>query len=581
MAYRVTSPGRGGYQIPSSPEGTYQSLASKYANDFRRALRQEEQNELNLKIIAWQNGDISWEELDSYLEDRLGGAKEGSSEKVNLLETRSTLRQRKQEMFEAEQAEIASNMRTQLVEKMGEGGLTDKEQLEIVQAIKNKVDENSDTYADLVSEEAQLKTRIAESQRSAASGTAKRSALTEYRETRATVLQEINQNELAYQRGQISGMERDQRNLDASRELVGGLRDLQAAGASVPEDEIETATNLLSTHKNLISLRERGMVADALTADNEVTTVATNNRNFGREFVVDSSGNLKLGESADIGGVWQDPTTGFYGVAGEEVPQYESRGEAMRAAQEKGVLSFEAVVPTEDGQTRLMTMAKDPNTGAFYNVDDPTQAYAEVPQTTEQAEMARYEGLPENWRDDQEIINWVGKQQQRFGQTDEVDLTFDVPEVTPMDETTRDRRGLFQRIGEFDMPDIPEAEEIERTFEPAREFTREAAEDVGEFGKRAFETAKKAGTEGIQAGPLSVKPAFGMPDIKIGKFDVPEFNVPTFKRFTSKLTGGGQAMKTGGPKPVSTRQEPTGPRGLVGRAKQFGQKLLGTVKDVF
>ncbi|HUM35013.1 MAG TPA: hypothetical protein PKX32_07035, partial [Candidatus Saccharicenans sp.] len=61
MAYRISSPSRGGYTIPSSPVGSYEAVAAKYANDFRNALRQQEQNELNSKILAWQRGELSWE----------------------------------------------------------------------------------------------------------------------------------------------------------------------------------------------------------------------------------------------------------------------------------------------------------------------------------------------------------------------------------------------------------------------------------------------------------------------------------------------------------------------------------------
>ena len=556
MAYRISSPSRGGYTIPSSPVGSYEAVAAKYANDFRNALRQQEQNELNSKILAWQRGELSWEELKKYLDERIKGAEDNSTEKVNLTEILTRLEAQNKELFEYQQKEIAARIRTEMTENLAEGGLTDQEQLNIVKAMKEAVDKESETYASLVQEEAQLKTRLAQSAAAAGEAAAKESAQERYRLTRAEILQDINSTELAYQFGQISGFERDARNL-ANAEALGQIMS-EAADAGVPisQSEIEMATNFLNTNQQMLDFRRQGLVADAVDSKGQITTVATNEQNFGQEFVIDSQGRLKLSGVADVGGVWQDPVTGFYGIAGERAATYESRSEAIKEAQEKGVLSLDVVIPSPEGGTKVTTLQKDPETGVFYNPQNPSETYVSLPQTKEQLEAYRFENLPSDWVSVPEVKDWMKETVGEFPGAGEIDLRYEVEEPTELDKTSRSFSDIFKR--EFG------------------DFTSDLGEKVKGFWENLREKEKQVREKGYQLGPLSVTPAFGMSDIKIGSFDVPEFNVPTFQKMASKLGFGGEPTSTT-PQPVGISQSSQGPTGFLGRVKQFGQNLLGKI----
>jgi hypothetical protein len=352
------------------------------------------------------------------------------------------------------------------------------------------------------------------------------------------------------------------------------MSEAASAGVSVSQSEIEMVTNFLNTNQQMLDLRQQGLVADAVDSSGEITTVTTNERDFGRELVVDSQGRLMLSEVADVGGVWRDPATGFYGVAGERSATYDSRAQAIKAAQEKGVLSLDVVIPDEAGGTRVVTLQKDLDTGVFYNIERPEEAYLTIPQSSEQIGAYRFEDLPPDWISQPEIKSWIGERAGEFIKgVEDIDLSLRLPEPTELDQTSRGFSDIFKGLDWLK----------ESPYQVIGEKFKEAGigEKLSGFGQRIMEKDRGMRETGLQFGPLSVTPTkFGMPDIKIGDFDVPEFNVPTLKRMASSLGFGGEPKATT-PQPVGISQEAQGPTGFLGKVKQFGQNLLGKVGGLF
>jgi len=629
MAVVTKSPSRGRATIPEAPEGTYEAVASKYAEQFRNAQRQQKQNQLNAKLLQWQRGDLDYGDLKQYLKDRIDDAKDNSSQKIELMQTLNSVDEQQTKIRELENQQRVADKRTELIEKYKDKGISNQEQLTIINELKKVANEDSDVYADLIEQEAQVRGAI-EDERTSGSGKAVGNQL---KTAIADIESAENEAEFAYQQGDITGRARDQIRLQHARELENIVDQYQAAGRSVPEDILRQARSFRSGSEEMLRLREQGLMADTINQDGEVVRVATNDRNFGREITFSPSQGVEMGGLADISGaVNYNPMLDQYEVEGIELP-FTNRQEALQAARDRGLLSFQVMIPDPNkqieatdpttGETRIISgtkpvrMTKDPDTGVFYETDNPQNVYAVLPSSVEDLQNFKIENVPQNWQEQDDYNQQLqGMVRQVRGDEENIDLTLDLPERMPATQGmgAEEDRGFFNRLKEGFGKVTGEIKEEMTKTKPSKKF--EAAKDIAEFGispigKLTQEATERAG-EGIrslfrpeEAGAVGpqirprgfarseeprqsrVTPQFSTqrdiqtPEINVPDINVSDFKIPSFqpKEIFSDITRNVRESFKREPQQSTPRQ--TEKQGIGSKIKDFGQRAWSGIKGLF
>jgi hypothetical protein len=399
MAIVNKSPARGRASIPEAPAGSYEAVASKYAQEFMQAARQQKANKLSMKIIQYQNGEISYDEIKEYLNERIDGSKENSSERVELLQMLSQVNEYQEKIKELDNQERVSKRRAELIDEYKDRGLDNQEQLKIVRELRNVADKDSDIYRQLIAEEAKILGAI-EAEKSQGSGQAASSALNQ---TVSSIEVAEQQAEFAYQRGEITGQVRDQIRLQHAQELAQTVAQYQEQGLNVPAGVLELANNFAFGAEEMLNLRQQGIMADVVGEDGMVKRIATNNNNFGQEIVFSPTQGLQMGKLADIGNIRQDAMSGMFyvfdPVKNRETP-FKTQSDAIAFAEQNGLLTFNVLLPDPSNQiemensitgevttihgTKRVEMARDRQTGVFYEVANAQNAYAVLPQDVAQ-----------------------------------------------------------------------------------------------------------------------------------------------------------------------------------------------------
>jgi len=124
MAIRVLRPTQGTVSIVTP--NSYESVISKYGEELRNAILAEENAEIEARILALNNGDISFKEFKTYLTGVMDKYDENSQRRVDLISA-----------MEGAQVNDLRNrdllFQNKLKDRMISGGLTDSELLSIAQ----------------------------------------------------------------------------------------------------------------------------------------------------------------------------------------------------------------------------------------------------------------------------------------------------------------------------------------------------------------------------------------------------------------------------------------------------------------
>lgn len=618
MAIVSKSPARGRAAIPEAPTGTYEAMAAKYAQEFIRAAREQKANELSMKIIQWQNGEISYEEIKKYIEERISSAKDNSSEKVQLLQTLSSLEENQSKIKETENVQRVAQRRAELIDQFKEGGISNEEQLTIVRELREIADKDSDVYRQLIVEEAKVLGAI-EAEKTKGSG----QAITNTFNERVSAIESAEQRaEFAYQRGEITGQVRDQIRMQHAQELAQSVQEAMASGKSVPASALDMVQNFTFGAEQMISLREQGLMADMIDKNGMVVRIATNENNFGQEIKFSPSQGLQMGKLANIGNIREDAFTGMFYVfnpaTGMETP-YKSKADAMRAAEQEGLLTFDILLPDPSSQievensttgevtimsgARQVSMARDPNTGVFYEADNPSNAYVILPSDVRDLDNYRIGNLPPNWMSDSEIAQQVtGMVGQIRGGEENIDLNISLPQV----DTTElePEKGFFDRVKDmFTKDDLVSPLAPEDTLQEPKSFL-EGLGDVAKYtygstpmgmSQKAADFAvgkisdlfssPKSSAAGPDMGPTGFKtPEFNIPDFQIKDFKLPEINIPQFdvpQISTPQFDAGQFATKAREVASPIIESGTQAVKSFGSKAKDFGQRAVTGIKNFF
>ena len=596
MAVITKSPARGRASITTAPEGSYEQVASKYAEQFISAKRQKKQNELNTKIVQWQNNEISYEDLKKYLEDRANGAKDNSTEKVEMLQMLNQVKAQQEKIVEANNQQKVLDKRTELIEKYKDKGVSNQEQLSIIQELRSVADPNSNVYKQLVAEEAEIRGAI-EKEKASGGG----AALTnEFNESITAIEAADNQAEFAYQRGEITGFARDQIRLGHAQELTQIVSNYAASGKSVPESVLTSAYNFQNGAEKMLDLREQGLLADSVNQDGQVVRIATNENNFGREILFSPTQGLQMGDIADISSsIKKDPMAGTYTVTDPNTGEdkvFFNKTDAMQFAKDNNAFTFNVLVPdpsqeiemvnsvtgekTITSGTRQVEMNRDPRTGAFYETSNPTNVYAILPSTTKDLETYKIQNVPQSWLGNEEIGNQLSQMvTQARGGEQNIDLTIDIPEVNV--EAVQEDDGFFKNLfdtGKNFLKDV---------------FDKKVAPEISELsmsGSQLLSNLKSGKPIDFMSqlkqspvGPvIEPKSNFTMPNIPT--LNIPEFKMPNINFSSSANTSpnlgsfvSNIAKNVTSPVTTPTTSES---QGIGSKIKNFGQNIWSGVKNI-
>ena len=607
MAIVTKSPARGRASIPSAPEGTYEAIASKYAEQFREAKRLKETNELNTKIVQWQNGDLSYEDLKKFLEERIANSKDNSTQKVNLMQTLSGVERQQVKIKELDNQERVSKKRAELIEKYKDQGVSNQEQLSIIQELRGVADEDSDIFRQLVEEEAKIRGAI-EAERTAGGSAAVSAG---FKESVASIENGENRAEFAYQRGEITGAARDDIRLQHAQELLESVQSAIAAGSNVSEDKISQAVNFMTGAQKMVELRQQGYLVDAISDNGEIVRIDTTQNNFGREITFSPTRGLEIGDIADISSAVRSGPFGLSYYVGEEI--FPSKKAAMQYAQDNNIFTFNVLLPNSDpnaqkvpitdqatGEVRMVDstesveITRDNESGAFYETQNPENVYAILPSTLEDREKYKIQGLPEDWTTNPDMAPQIKNMITGIrGGEDSIDLTIDIPEIDfdaqavedtspsffqKMQETFTDAfKGVDEKISQMGQP-----KEDRPSFGKPLDM-----EAMGEqFAKRALDPVK-AFTEQLISGPrmgpsgVGEVPEFKMPGLNLPDFAKQDFKMPKFTMPNITLPSFGGSGGPSSPAPQVTTPGASESTGIVDRIKGFGQKAFTGFKNLF
>ncbi len=598
MAIVVSRPARRLARIP--PARTYEGIASRYADIFRAAMRQQEENEVNLMILQWQRGEITFDELKRFLEQKIKEAPEGSSRKVEWLNTLTKLEAQHKRIWEAEQEEKVARKRAELLERYMEGGITPKEQLAIVQELKKVADPDSDTYRDLLAEEAQIRTSIA--RKGAAEGG--RVAAKEAAKELARLNAEMRINLDNYRSGLISGTALDQAIVETVKEAQQVLENAAARGASISRAdytifdpylgrEVEMDTVLNSAQQRLTA-RSRGLMMDVVDrAGNLVPITLTELAND----VIRNPLNPRYQRAPyvpaqDETGLWKltDPVTGetLKDEKGNEMVFNTREGAATTVKQL--FPGYEVVVRTDQGLERWFY---DPETNAFSPQGEPNRKFMAIPSTPEQRTLFEYK-RPERISDE-EFSKLVKRGQEMFikmgGMPQVPRLEFEAPKEPFGPKIEPEKKGFVEKTEEF-LGKIFKPTKIGKTevfpgpfgpvpklsLPPARKLVSGLGTRLGEALRTAIPPLNLLRGVSTAVSPAPTR-AFEMPEIKIPEIKIRGFTLPDIK--ITPFT----------PSPTVTRSTVTTPTtrgpilqpsvgGFGERIKSFGRRIIGGIKSL-
>jgi hypothetical protein len=267
-------------------------------------------------------------------------------------------------------------------------------------------------------------------------------------------------------------------------------------------------------------------------------------------------------------------------------------------------------------------MAKDPNTGVFYEATNPANAYLTLPQNIEQLDSYKIQGLTEDWLTNEEISSQVKVMSDKLiGGEENIDLNITLPQV---DETQPvEEKGFFQKIKDFFGGFGKEKQEL-GNFSAGNDLIAGSGGDggggaggsdskIGEFFRGAGQTitdmftpdqAQAASPNQTQiAGPMMQpkgldrqsllgdfqmpKIDFKMPEVNLPDFDLPDFKMPDFNLNRPKATQDWGSNFSQITQPMfsniktGVQNVQTGMQNVGSKIKGWGQNLFTGFKNFF
>jgi len=157
MAIRILRPKVG--MIAVEPQEEYTGVVARYASEIRTALREEENALIQRKVQAFEEGNLSFKDLEKFIRERMGKYKPDSSRYVSLQEV----------LFSARTTDIrltVTRKKNDLYERYGSGGITNEEALRIARELlsvarsKNAEKYDPETWGTILGDIAEIEGRI-------------------------------------------------------------------------------------------------------------------------------------------------------------------------------------------------------------------------------------------------------------------------------------------------------------------------------------------------------------------------------------------------------------------------------------
>ena len=144
----VQSPRGGWSSVTPAPD--YQGVTSTYGAQLANLKQSEKDNELREKILAYNDGNLSYESLKSYINGRIKETSAGTSRYIDLKETLS-------ELEEAENKKAKNSKRAELEAQFAGDGITADEKLQIEEQLLLLEKEGTPEYTQQLSVIAQAR----------------------------------------------------------------------------------------------------------------------------------------------------------------------------------------------------------------------------------------------------------------------------------------------------------------------------------------------------------------------------------------------------------------------------------------
>lgn len=311
MAIQTSKP-RGSGLSRFSPSPSYASVASKYASSFIAAAAEEKKTNLQAKILAYQNGDISFSDLQNFINDQIGqesgdtawsnylkaqlstlegadkvrqknvkraqleaeAAKDGqitAQERYKIesemlkSENPGTEEYNKQQenvinTFDAAQTELVNNKRVQLEKAIinKTGTYTLKDELAVNRELQKTADPNSKTYRDLVDQEVQLAKQVA----TAGAGTGAKVAREGFDQMYGNFMNQVKYLDDQYQKGQIDGKTYNEKAYDLTKTMATEMKTAGENGASFSPTEYQQIGDAFNIAAKTLQDRYDGNLMD-------------------------------------------------------------------------------------------------------------------------------------------------------------------------------------------------------------------------------------------------------------------------------------------------------------------------------
>jgi len=537
MAVIISRPGGKSTTIKPSP--TYEGVISRYGDVIRAALRDEEEALFRRTILQWREGQITWDELKSFLDLKIAEQAEDSLRRAELEEALVDLtEENRSRQIESKRAELEAAVaeggitarerydierelldlenpgtddytrqqgnviaayedaidesievrRSELLNEFKEGGITLEEELQIVLDLQTIAPEGTKVSRQLIEEEAQLRTSIAEEAergRGEAEAIAKAEVgnLIEFAR-----VQEESLNE-RYSRGEVPGLSAEGESLENWRAVLDAY---ERTGIDQIEGiRVATVQSIVDELEQSVEDRQIGRKFDVLV-EGQLTPVTMNQLltpEFARQ-VLQPIATLDE-ETGDY--VVIDPFTG-------QEKRASSEAKAIQAARQAGFGgTFQTIGP--EGEVQRYTVDLNPDS-ATYNAfvslgpdNRPTGAFVSIPQTPEQVERFKIRGVEEQ----------IG-----VGMRGPTGL-FRMPSLKPADFTRQLKEGVEELKGRAARLG-PTIREVGERVAPAAETAAKLSVPGAIFAPRTFvqefKEAARPITERVQAGVARISPTF-------------------------------------------------------------------------
>lgn len=359
---------------------TYSGVASRYADTFAKAVDQQEQNEIATNLSEFKLGNISYDTFKSYLQGKIDGASVGSKNRADWTNIMVDAEKYNKTNIENDAKATVEMYRTEAIDKFN-GAMGTKDELALVQSLKNKVDAGTGAYADLVAEEQNLKQKLASERKTSGS----KNLATNLDLYFADIENQNKKIQEDYKAGRITGMDADSRLYQNGLDMTEAIGKAIDAGISVPNSILSSANEATNKIQERLALRQVGQVFDVFDKSGNLLPVTH------QDILNDANSSSPQLISSKYEPVVTDAETGTWGLrdttTGQNLPDVMamSKDEALKLARNMPDNQLSVSAPGMEPGTGLIRVKQysiDPNTAIFSSTDaqgNQIQSYSPVP----------------------------------------------------------------------------------------------------------------------------------------------------------------------------------------------------------